>query len=525
MIASWRGLAGAAGVAVVLAVLVALDLCRAPGVVDRALVPGFAAGAVTALVWEREGHPALRVVRAGAGWELRAAGSAAAPLPADPAAVDEVLAALRGARWHRRGAAGAVHASLTVIAADQRTVLGIGAPIEGTDQAWLVVAGAGAVVDRWVVRALDRDALSLRIKAPLADIRRAATIRIAGTGAAVELAGHPRQRTAPDHLVVAAELAADLERALADLAIVWLPGAAVGPTGPTDLAITAVDPAGPRTLRVVLGEACPGDAARVAVATSAGDGCVERAAADAVARAAARLAGPAGAVVERRPIPSDVQRVVLADGAAFEVQPLRVAGEPADPARAAELYAALALPAEPAALPAAPATHHLVVTDRAGASLTLDVFAGGLVARHGEPIALRPAPGAWQLLTRPSRALRELALWTEEPTTVAALQIDGVRYTRGAVLGDWAREPAGRFAAAQVEALAALVAVPRADAAIDPPVIVHRVAITVTPPIGGPSHHVLELGALRPTGCPARAGRDAFLLPAVVCTHVAALAN
>jgi hypothetical protein len=37
--------------------------------------------------------------------------------------------------------------------------------------------------------------------------------------------------------------------------------------------------------------------------------------------------------------------------------------------------------------------------------------------------------------------------------------------------------------------------------------------------------HVLVLGAARSAGCPARVERDAILLPAAVCTQVAALAK
>jgi hypothetical protein len=521
VIASWRGVAVVWVIAVVVAVIAALDLGRlgrAPAVVDRAVVPGFDADRVTELAWERAGQPAIRVVRAASGWELR---TATGGLPADAAAVGEVLAALRGARWHRQGPVPAVHASLAITAGARRTVLGLGAPIDGTEQAWLAADGRGVVVDRWAQRALDRDALALRIHAPLGDIRRAQAIDVTRGADAFQLAG-PAHRRAASGLRVDAALVADLDRALADVAIVRIPDGELHAAG---IAVAADFGAG-SSARLVVGGGCPGDAALVAVASSAGDGCVAPAAADAVARAVDRLAQPIAAIVERRPAPIDVQRVVLADGAVFETQPLRVAGQPADPARAAELLVALARPAEPAALPKAAPIAHLVVTDRAGEAIALDVFAGGLVARHGEPIALRPAPGAFQLLQRPARALREIALWTEEPTTIAALQIDGVRYRRGAVLGDWSREPAGPVAAARLEALVGVLAAPRAEAGAEADLpIVHRVAITVAPPIGAPSQHVLELGAPRAGGCPARAGRDAVVLPASVCTQVAALAR
>jgi len=257
-----------------------------------------------------------------------------------------------------------------------------------------------------------------------------------------------------------------------------------------------------------------------------GDGCVEPAAAQAVERAVRRLQQPLSEVVERRPIPFDVQRVVLADAAALDTSPPRVAGAPADQARVAELLAALAAPAEVAALPAKPPAWRLIVADRAGSAITLDLFADRVVARHGEPIALRPAPGAWALLVRPSRELRDAALWLEEPTTVTQLQIDDIGYQRGAVIGDWARRPGGRIDPTLVEALVARLAAPRAIGFADGPfAVAHRVTITVTPPIGAPSRHVLTLGAVRAAGCPAQLDRGIIVLPAIVCTQVAVLAK
>lgn len=96
MIGSWRGLAVAAVIAVALAVITAVDVLRTrgSGAVDRALVPGFDPARVTELIWERASQPAIRAVRTGERWELRAPG----PIPADAGAIGDVLAALRGAR-------------------------------------------------------------------------------------------------------------------------------------------------------------------------------------------------------------------------------------------------------------------------------------------------------------------------------------------------------------------------------------------------------------------------------------------
>jgi hypothetical protein len=431
-----------------------------------------------------------------------------------------------------------------------RRVLGLGEPIAGTEQAWIVDDGRGVVVDRWAVRALDRDPLALRIKAPLADIRLAQAIAIegeAGPPAGLRVDGTPRQLHAPEGFLLAADLAGELERALAGVTIVRLPD---GPGGAHGLSITATGgslaPGVGAGVHLVIGGSCPGAPDLVAVSGTAGDGCIEPAAATAVEHAIGRLHQPREAIVERRPVPFEPQRIVLGDAVALDATALRVGDAPADPARVTELYAALAAPAEVAALPAAPATGHLVVTGRAGATITLDLFAEHVLARHGEPLALRPAPGAWSLLVRPSRELRDVTLWLEEPTTITTLRIDRVSYQRGAIIGDWTRLPAGatdakpagakpadakpadaRPADARIlEALVGLLAAPRALGFIDDPIaIAHRVTLVITPPTGAPTEHVLELGAPRAAGCPVHADRDTVLLQAIVCAQVAALAK
>lgn len=542
MIASWRGLAVAAAIAVALAAITAVDLLRTngSGAVDRALVPGFDPARVTELIWERAGQPAIRAVRAGERWELRAPG----PIPADAGAIGDVLAALRGARWHRRGDAPPPHATLTVIAGGERHVLGVAAPIAGTEQSWIVRDGQGAVVDGWVARALDRDRLSLQVHRPLADAASARTITVTGAvtvpaslaarpgaargagdaagGGRIELRieGMPRRLIRPEPLLLAPELAAALERALRDVAIVLIPDR---PSSGHGLAIEITGPRG-AAVAVELGGACPGAPGLVTVSGTAGDGCVEPAAADAVHAAVAALHQPPAAIVERRPVPFEPAQVALPDGAALATSPPRVGDAAADVTRVAELLAAIAAPAEVVPRPAGPPIAHVTATDRAGAAIALDLFADRVLARPGEPVALRPAPGAWSLLTRPSRELRELALWVEEPTTITALVVDGVRYQRGQVIGAWQRQPAGPVDAARIEALVTQLAAPRALGLADGPLAAaHRVTLEVTPPAGAPVRHALELGAPRGSRCPAHTGDDTVVLPAAICSEVAAL--
>ncbi|HET7500620.1 MAG TPA: hypothetical protein VFK02_06435, partial [Kofleriaceae bacterium] len=305
--------------------------------------------------------------------------------------------------------------------------------------------------------------------------------------------------------------------------------------------------AGADGVELVLGGSCPGAPELVAASGTTGDGCVEPAALAAVEQAISGLRQPPAAIAERRPVPFEPRRIVPPDAAVLDVAALRVADAAADPARVAELLAALAAPAEvvprpptpvtsAAAGPAGAAGHAgaagaagMTVTGSGGAAVTLELLPGRLVARPGEPIALRPAPGAWDLLVRPSRALRDLALWLEEPTTITEVQIDDVHYRRGATLDQWTRAPAGPGAPADARALEALVAqlaAPRALGFADAPVAIrHRLTLTITPPSGPPVAHVLALGAPARAGCPAQLDHDAILLPAGVCTQVAALAR
>lgn len=519
MISSWRGVIVASAIAALLAIVLVVDLGRTRTTADRSLMPGFDADRVTELIWERPGQPAIHAVRGGGAWQIRAPSSAAA----DPTAIGEVVAALRGARWHRRGDPSPVATTLTIAAGSERRVLGIGAPLRDGDQRWIVDGSDGLLVDSWVARALDRDLLALRIRSPLADAGRAHTIVVESAAqGALRIEGRPRRLVRPAALLLAAEPIDELERALAELTIVRLPA---GPVHVQGLAITiaGADP-GASAVTIEIGGSCPG--ALVAVAGTAGDGCIERAAARAIERAIARLRQPPDAVVERRPIPFEPQRIALADGAALELSPLRVGDHPADRARVDELLFALTAPAEVAPLPATPAAQHLVITDRTGAATTLDLFADRVLARRGEPVALRPSPGAWSLLVRPSRDVRDLTLWLEEPTTITALRVDGVAYQRGAVIGAWQRQPPGALQAATVEALVATLAAPRALGFVDERVATpHRVTITVTPPAGPITEHTVETGTVRAGRCPVRIERTTFVLPGIVCEQIATLAK
>jgi hypothetical protein len=540
MISSWRGIAVATATAVLIAIVLVVDVNRTPVAANRALVPGFEPERVTQLVWERAGAPAIDVVRAPGSWQVRSPSMASSTAPADSAAISDVLAALRGARWHRRGEPTPTHAALTIVSPSGRRTLRIGEPIAGTDQVWIVDGDRGLVVDSWVARSLDRDLLSLRIRTPLADAHAAHAIVIESAsesaakqpGAtdriALRLEGTPRRLVRPVQLLIAVDIADELERALGELTIVRLPAKPVIASG---LAITiagsgASSGSSPSSaVTIEIGGSCPGFPELIAISGTAGEGCIERAAATSIEQAIARLRRPPEEVVDRRPLGFEPHRIVLVDGIALDVSRLRVGDHPADQARVAELIAALAAPAEVIAPPAKPATQQLVI-EHARATTTLDVYSERVVARHGEPVALRPAPGAWQLLTRPSRELRDVTLWLEEPTTITTVRIDAVAYERAAVIGEWTRHPNGRIDARRIEELVALLAAPRAIGFGDGPLAVkHRVLIAITPPAGSATQRVLEIGTDRRGRCAARLGHEIVLLSPTVCVQIAALAK
>jgi hypothetical protein len=528
MISTLRGLAVATGVAVVLALVLVVDLNRTSVVENRALIPGFESERVTQLIWERAGESAVDVVRTTTSWQIRTPSVA----PADPTAISDVLAALRGARWHRRGDPTPTHAMLTIVSSTGRKALRIGEPIAGTDQVWIVDGDRGLVVDSWVARSLDRDLLSLRNRIPLAEVHDARTIVIESAGKAADgkdrlglrIEGKPRQLVRPVQLLLAAEFADEIERALGELSIVRLPGKPVAARG-LAITIAGAESSASSAITVELGGSCPGFPELVALSGTAGEGCVAQSAATSIERAIARLRQAPEAIVDRRPMGLEAQRIVLVDGVALDVSRLRIGEHAADQARVAELLAALAAPAEVVPLPAKAATEKLVI-EQGGSTVTLDVYGERVLARHGEPVALRPAPGAWALVVRGSRELRDVTLWLEEPTTITRVRIDEVDYERGAVIGEWTRRPKRPIDGKQVEELVALLATPRAVGFGDGPVAIgHRVMITITPPAGSPTERVLEIGSDRRGGCAARSGRESVLLSPTVCVQIAALAK
>ena len=494
MIASPRGLAVLVALTVALAIAVVVDVARTPAPVDRAVVPGFVAERVMYLRWTA---PELQVRRDSAGWTLctdATAGDLVVMMchgwTADAGAVDTVLAALRGGRWHRREqarVAGAVARTLVVGLGGPTVEVGLAAPVEGADQRWIVVGRDALLVDGWIARTLfperdtliDRDVFPGSEGAPRIEVGQSEHFHIS-IDSGCRAAG----------VWVDPARCDQLHQALAAVKVDTIASGLVGP----DLAAPYVryrtrggreHHAGQGT-----GAACGTD--RVAVFSDAGGACVAAAAWRAVFAAAEPLAGPPQAIVDRRPLPIAPAKLDRPGGVHLDVTALSLDGKDADRDQVSALLAALATPAEVVPVPAAKPTATITATDRAGTTVTLDLV-GDVIVRRGEPVALRPSREALATITRPASALLDPTRWVEDPLVVAELVIDGVTYRRGAVVGEWTREPAGPFDPAAVEALATALARVRAPAvpAAGPPV--HRVTVKLAPPVGTPASHVLEI--------------------------------
>ncbi len=516
MIATRRGLGILVAIAALLALLLVLDLRRAPRqAVDRRLVPGVDPDRITALRWDRSPSPAVEARRDGNHWIWSSGGATAR---AEPRVIREVLSALRAAHWHRRAAVGAANplrGQLSLTIGTTARVIGIGAPLAGTEQTWLVVGDHALLVDSWVARALDPDPLALRVRQPIADASGTPTISLGDPRTVVQLAGI--EQLAPHHLRVSEAVITRLRRALEALEIVRLSRA---PPADTEvLSITAVP-------NIRLGATCVDEPALAWLASDVGDGCIQRAGYDEVKAVIALLAGPPELVLEPRPMPAQLASITLVDGAMVRLDKgLTIDDAPADPAAVAELLAVLAAPAEVVIAPPSGPRRALTLHVRGGSPVILELLGGNLVRREGEPRALRLTVGAYAILARTRAELAGRSVWTEEPTTISALTIDAITYTRGAVIGEWARSSPGPVDGARVEALVVALASPQRSPEVEASPIAHRVTLTVTGPTGAPIQHELRIGASRGGVCTGTTSKATVLLARGVCAAIDQLAR
>jgi hypothetical protein len=538
VIASVRGLIVLAAIAVLCAVLA---LCGgAPGVVDHALVPGLDPDRVVSLAWtgaprtplgrdvaiararvedpsgsaSGQERPGAEDASGSASGPGRArvedpSGSASGPerwqwpdgAPVEPAAVDRLLTALRGARWHRASEedrAGRIRATLTVTTAAGSYAIGLGEPLG--DQAWIVIDHRALLVDGWVAHALDAAPLELRVRRPLADLGGWVGLRGAATCAVDVAAATVACGAAPVRLDPT--VMATLARTLGDLAIVRLPDSPIARGSGLEIVVRVhaaeawqgvaaaqqVAPGENEPRIVVLAGPCPGAPELRAILATTGDGCVAAETAGAIEALAGQLAGPPEAIADRRLAPSAV-RVTLLDGGVVDTTKRTVNGAGAEPARITELVDALAASATIAAIPTTPPRGQLVVVDRRGVATKLEVR-GDVVVEPGQPFGRRPGAAQLAIVTEPSGALAVPVLWVEEPIRVASITVDGVTFTRGAVIGEWS----GTTTPRRLDALADALAAPRAElgapVALDHP---HHISFVVAPPVGAAVRRELDV--------------------------------
>ncbi len=481
MIGSLRGLVALGALALALLALAVFD--GSPSAHDRAILPGFDTARLADIAWrlgDREVHVAKLNTTPPRWIWIDPPGPEGT---VDPDAIDRLVTALRGGRWQRRrgaSAAGALRAELALSTLQGApTRLAVGQPLAGTDQAWLVVDGDALLVDGWIANALAPDPLALRVRRPLdGALRGPLTIRTyrdpgKAPDDAIALDGVTLRLAADRTLRIAPEVRARLESALANVEIATLPRV---PPPPAPGAPLELD-----TATMIVREAGTCTPELVLLATSAGGGCVPSTAWGAVLASVAELRGPPEAIVDRRPA-AGAKRVVLADRTAIEL--VRI-GASFDPARVAELAAALAAPAEITTGTAKP----LGALEVDGAAMTL--FDDGSIARASESLRLLPDVAARQVLRASGETFREPHLWLEEPTTIAAIEIDGKSFARGATLGAWTSGDAKAL-----EALAFALASPTSLGPAAPfAEHAHAIAIRIRRPDGGELHHELALAS------------------------------
>jgi hypothetical protein len=486
-------------------ILIVLSLVARPqrvSAVDRAVMPGFVDPSRITSIELVAGDVRTSIKRVGNEWRFADSNAVV-----DPMALDALFTALRAGRWHRRASATdkllGKRQGITLAG----TTFTLGVDLPGSGQRWIVRGDDALLVDSWIANALVPDPFQLRVRHPLdcnaptlTATTSAGTLRIVD-GHMIEPKSQWIDRAMLDYL---ADLCARLEIVSAD-------GKRDGRRGLHVAAAGELRETG----------ACSGD--YVYVETSTGPGCIE---ARHVRELAELLAGVAAASAEAgdgRPLPIVPATLTLQDGSVLELDKRwRIAGNDADADSVRELLAALTMRGTVAARPAGKPRATITAVDAAGTSVTLELF-DKVVARAGEPGAIALPDAAWSTITRPTAVLRDATRWREDVTTLTSITLDGVTYTRGVVLGEWTREPAGGFDPKLVDALAESLATVRAPIAKAPTSIAHRVRVVFTPPAGSPITHALDIGAPSSTHCAARIGDTGVRLPEALCMAVLAL--
>ncbi len=545
MIVSRIGITILLALALGLGVLVAIDRPPVVHAVDRALAPGLDPATVLELAWRQPDGTQFVVAREAPArpWVWRGATGGI-----DAARIDGVLTALRGARWQRRRSAPVSVTSATTLAVrTTRSItpltLQIGAP--GAGQTWIVRDGAPLLVDDWVARALTPTRVELRERTPLEQWHNATrvVVRRVDPPLEIDLDRDLRRASSAGRYFVREALVAALTDALAQLTLVALPTRTPSTAVAVDIELGLANPMRVAVHAACTAEACECPAATVAITGTSGDGCVAVAQVAALAAAIDPFAGPRLGHVELRPIPFVPQDYVTDDDRSLQLTGaplLRIPPSPVlpDRARVSALVEALRTPGELVPLPAGPPRFVREISDLDSRNTYLQGFAGNVVARTGEGVAIRISPEAHGLLALDLVAFRDPSLWIEEPTAIRALTLrEGtvvakralrtLALTRGEVIGEWraAGVAVSPDRAAIIEELVTLLAAPRALAAAPaaPFVRKHQLVLEIAPFEAGGTASTLrgvDLGRLDAQGCPLRSDVSA---PAMVTRRLCEL--
>jgi hypothetical protein len=536
--ASRLGLALLTAIALGLGVIVALD--QPPGAVARSnrLLPGLEIDQIVRVELRRD-EGTIVLVRGERGWSVETPVAG----PADPSAVADLLGALELAsaeRWISEDPGPlrvevAAHGSQ----GDRWRLSLHGDGPAGTVRA-RGEAGA-ALVEAWVARALDRRADDLRRRAVIT-ASPPTGIELHAGGVDLVASGVPLRAHLPTGTVRLAPGRADaLVAALAALRFVRFPEVPGTTAGHAESGTSGI-PEVPGTLRVLGGAepveieergACPGAAGERWLGGTAGEGCVEGDAWEAVIEAGrAIVEGPLEAV-DPSPIPAGkVSRIELVDGAVVEARgggwTLTIGGveQEADSDAVAGLIAALRAPGRVVASRAVDgATVTVLRAD--GTSVVMAVF-GSSLQRAGEPYAIEIGAELRAMLAGGWRVVADRVLLAEEPTLLRRVAVAGTAVTMGATFEEWS-SPAGQVDLAAIDALRELIAGLEADELL-PPGEPFEPATTIelgfdAPPAVGAQAFTRTVAVARPDRdgrCRARVEGVAARLPADACAALLA---
>ncbi len=503
-----RDLRAIAGLAVIgIALLIALLRAPSPPPATRVVLPAFDPGSVRTLAWGE-----MLTLHLDGKWK------GPTSLPVDQRYVADLLSSLRSARWHRKDAASHhAFARTLAIGGTKPIVLELGERLAGADQVWLRVDhGSDAdLVDGWLAKLVDPEPIDPYERFPF---------ETAGSEPAIALAGlHLQLRPWRDaNGLVNPTLGEALVTALERVKLVALGRAAPAPASELELG----------SRRVLVGGACLGTEL-VAVQLEGTIACIDPAAWQQVTAAVTDLSRSVDATLDTRPAGFAIDHIDRGAGIlSLAKRPtITVAGVtlPADPDLVTELLRALAEPSQPVAVPEGAPQLTLVITPVEGPPVVLDVFASA-VHRRGEPRGITISSAQHDAIARPFALLRDPERWSEEASTITELALDGITYRRGAVLGEWTREPSGapsdRFDPALVEILATAAA--KLDAPASPGKVspVHQLRIHFAPPVGAAVTRELTIGRVSSPGgsCAGLVASEAVSLPAELCAAVGAVA-